>query len=100
MNLKKEFNRIGHLFNGGVEKTQHEAGQWVGKGAKQADKMSRQIRERAGTRRRQIITFEEALVKHVRENPALYVFAAALLLGVLIARLVLESRRTSRAPLL
>jgi hypothetical protein len=100
MNLRNEFNRVGHLFNGGVTKTQHEASDWAEKGSKQANELSRRVRRRVETGTRELAGVEESVVRHVRENPALYVFAAALLIGALIAKLLLESRRTERAPLL
>ncbi len=100
MNLRHEFNRIGHLFNGGVEKTKHEAGHWADQGAKRANELSRRVRDQVDTGTRNVVSAEEAIVRHVRENPALYAFAAALLIGALIAKLVMESRRTERAPLL
>ncbi len=100
MNLRHEFNRIGHLFNGGLEKTKEEAGHWADKGTRQANELTRRVRDRVDTGTRNIMSVEESIVQHVRENPALYVFAAALLIGALVAKLVLESRRTDRAPLL
>ncbi len=100
MNIRHEFNRIGHLFNGGLEKTKHEAGHWADKGTKQANELSRRVRDQVDSGKRSVISVEESIVQHMRENPALYVFAAALLIGALIAKLVLESRHTSRAPLL
>ena len=63
----------------------------------------RVVATRAGAGRygdAELMSVEESIVRHVRENPALYVFAAALLIGVLIAKLVLEARRTADAPLL
>ncbi len=101
MNLKNEFNRIGHVFNGGAEKTEHRATQWMDIGAKRANELSERLRERVGTGTRNIVGIEEAIVRHVRENPALYLFGAALLIGALIGKLVLESRRPeTSAPLL
>jgi adenylate kinase len=91
---------MGHLFNGGAEKTQKEAGQLLDKGAKGAKELSRRVRDRIDTGTRDVVSVEESLVRHVRENPALYAFAAALLIGALIAKLILESRRTPQAPLL
>jgi hypothetical protein len=95
---------MGHLFNGGVAKTQHEAGHWAEKGAKQANELSRRVRCRVkggvDGGRRELVSMEEAIVRHARENPALYVIGAALLIGALIAKLLLESRRTSPPPLL
>ncbi len=100
MNIRHEFNRIGHLFNGGLEKTKQEAGHWADKGTQQANELSRRVRDQVDSGKRSVISVEESIVQHMRENPALYVFAAALLIGALIAKLVLESRHTSRAPLL
>jgi len=100
MNLRHEFNRVGHLFNGGLEKTKEEAGHWADKGTKKADELSRRVRDKVDTGTRSVVSLEESIVQHMRENPALYVFAAALLIGALVAKLVLESRQTSRAPLL
>lgn len=100
MSLKHEFNRIGHLFNGGLEKTQHTAGHWADQGTKRANELSRRARGRVDAGTRSILTVEEAVVRHARENPALYAFGAALLIGALIAKLVMEARRTAQAPLL
>jgi hypothetical protein len=58
------------------------------------------VREQVDVGRRNVITAEEAIVRHVRENPLLYAVGAAVLIGVVIARLILESRQTPRAPLL
>jgi hypothetical protein len=93
MSLRHEFNRIAHLFDGGLEKAEKQAGPYTAG-------LSRRMREQVDTGRRSVITAEEAIVRHVRENPALYVLAAALLIGVLIARLVLEASREPRVPLL
>ena len=100
MNLRHEYNRIGHLLNGGLEKTKEEAGHWADKGTKQANELTRRVRDQVDTGTRNIVSVEESIVQHMRENPALYLFAAALLIGTLIAKLVLESRQTARAPLL
>jgi hypothetical protein len=45
------------------------------------------------------VTFEESIVRHMRENPAMYIIGASLLIGALIAKLVLETRRPA-PPLL
>jgi hypothetical protein len=100
MNLRNEFNRIGHLFNGGVEKTQKVTGDWADMGAKQATGVARRVRAQVGTGTRGFVTAEESIVRHVRENPALYLIGAALLIGALIAKLIIESRETRQAPLL
>lgn len=93
MSLRHEFNRIAHLLDGGLEKAEERAG-------KGTAELTRRVREQVDTGRRTVITAEEALVRHMRENPAIYVLGAALLIGVLIARLVLEASREPRAPLL
>ncbi len=100
MSLKHEFNRIAHLFNDGVQKTEKQAGQWYEKGAHQAGILDRRVREQARAGQRNLVSAEDALVRHVRGNPALYVIGAALLIGVLVARLVIEVQREPRAPLL
>ena len=100
MSLKHEFNRIAHLFNDGVQKTEKQAGQWYDKGAHQAGILDRRMREQARVSQRNLVSVEEAVVRHVRGNPALYLMGAALLIGVLVARLVIEAHREPRAPLL
>ena len=52
MNLKHEFNRIGHLFTNGVEKTQKMTGDWAGEQTHQATEMARRVREPGRYRRR------------------------------------------------
>ena len=101
MNLRNEFNRIGHLFHDGVDKTQKASEDWADKRTKQAAGMAHRVRDQVDLRR--FVSAEEAIVKHVRENPALYLMGAALVIGALIAKLIIESResRDSRhAPLL
>lgn len=99
MNLRHEFNRIGHLFDDGIEKTQKAAGDWVDKPAKQAGRMARRVRDQVDMR--SLVTVEERIVRHVRENPALYLMGAALVIGALLAKLIMESsRETRQAPLL
>jgi hypothetical protein len=100
MSLKHEFNRIAHLFNDGVQKTEKHAGQWFDKGAHQAGILDRRVREQARTGQRNLVSAEEAVVRHMRGNPAIYLIGAALLIGVLVARLVVEAQREPRAPLL
>ena len=95
MNLKNEFNRIGHLLNDGVEKTQKAAGAWVDE---QANGMARRVRDHVDLRK--VVTTEERIVRHVRENPALYLLGTALVIGALIAKLIIQSRETRQAPLL
>jgi hypothetical protein len=98
MNLRNEFNRIGHLFNDGVEKTQRVTEDWKEEGAKRATDAARRVRDQVDVRN--LVSAEEKIVQHVRENPALYLMAAALLIGALIAKLILESRQARHAPLL
>jgi hypothetical protein len=100
MDIRHEFNRIGHLFNDGVEKTQKKAGHWAGKGTKRANELSRRMRDQLDTGTRNAVSVEESMVRHMRENPALYIIGAALLIGALIAKLILESRQNSETPLL
>ena len=98
MNLKHEFNRIGHLFNDGVEKTHKVTEDWVDKQSRQAAGAARRVRDQVDMR--SLVSAEERIVRHVRENPALYLMGAALVIGALIAKLILESRETRQAPLL
>lgn len=104
MNLRDEFNRIGHLFHNGVDQTQKATADWAEKQTKQAGGIARQIRGQvrgqmdAGTQT--LVSAEEAMVRHVRENPALYLMGAALIVGALLAKLILESRSRRQAPLL
>ena len=100
MSLKHEFNRIGNLLNGGVTKTQHQAGHWADKGARQAQEISRRVRHRVESGTGGVVSVEEAIVQHVRENPAVYIFGVALVIGALIAKLFLETRRVPEPPLL
>jgi len=93
MSIRHEFNRIAHLFDGGLENAEKQAG-------KGTAELTRRVREHVDTGRRNVITAEEAIVRHVRENPVLYVLGAAVLIGVLIARLILEARHEPRVPLL
>jgi hypothetical protein len=101
MNLRNEFNRIGHIFTDGVEKTHKAAGALADEGAKRANGLARRVQDRADVRA--LVTTEERIVRHVRENPALYLMGAALLIGALIAKLILEARQSPQdrpAPLL
>ena len=97
MNLKHEFNRIGHLVNGGVEKTQEAAGTWM---EKQGNGMARRLRDQVDTQAKRLLTVEEKIVQHVRENPALYIFSIALVIGALTVKLIMEPRQTRRVPVL
>jgi hypothetical protein len=97
MSLRHEFNRIAHLFDDGVEKTGKQAGQLLEKGSRE---FKRRAREQVDAGRKGALSLEESIVQHVRENPALYLVGAALLIGALIARLLLESRRAPQPPLL
>ena len=98
MKLRREFNRIGHLFNDGVEKTQKATGDWVDQRVKRATGTARRVRNQANSR--SLASAEERIVRHVREFPALYLIGVAVVIGVVIAKLILESRETRRAPLL
>jgi len=89
MNLKHQFNRIGHLFDGGCEKSQAVAEAWAGKGIK-----------RARTDLEKLVGNEEKMIRHMRANSTLYLVVAALIAGALIAKLLLESRDARQAPLL
>ena len=97
MNLKHEFNRIGHLVNGGAGRTQRAAGAWM---EKQGNGMVRRVRNGVDTQARTLLTFEEKIVEHVRSNPGLYLFGIALLIGALVAKLLMESRAVRPVPLL
>jgi len=88
------------MFNDGVEKTRKEAGEWVESGSRRANEAARRTRGQVDAGTKNIVSVEESLVRHVRENPALYVIGAALLIGALIAKLVLEARQARDAPLL
>ena len=98
MNLRNEFNRVGHLFHNGGEKTQKASEEWMDRGAKEAAAVAQRVRDRIDTRR--LVSAEEAIIGHIRENPALYLVGAALLFGALIAKLIIEARESRRAPLL
>lgn len=100
MNLKREFNRIGHLFHNGVDTTQKATEDWAEEKSRQAAGAARQLRRQVDSGTRTLVTAEESIVRHVRENPALYLMCAALVVGVLIAKLIMESRQARRAPLL
>ena len=100
MRLKHEFNRITHLFSDGVHNSEKKTNHWFQKGTCGASAIDRRLREQARASQRNLMTAEEAVVRHVRANPSLYLIGAAVLVGVLIARLVLEAQRTPRAPLL
>jgi len=96
MNLKHEFNRIGHLVNDGVEKTSRATGTWMDT---RAAGMAKQVRNQVDAQTRSLVTVEEKIVRHVRENPRLYLVGIALVIGALIAKLFMESRQTSSTPL-
>jgi sensor c-di-GMP phosphodiesterase-like protein len=83
-----------------MEKTQKQAVHWADEGAKRANKVSRRMRDQLDAGTRNAVSVEESMVRHMRENPALYVIGAALLIGALIAKLILESRQNSETPLL
>ncbi len=100
MNLRYEFNRIGHLFNDGVGKTQKLTGDWLQSPARRAERMARQLRSRADSGRRSIVSAEDRFARHMREYPAIYLMGAALIVGALIAKLVFEARERPQAPLL
>jgi sensor c-di-GMP phosphodiesterase-like protein len=100
MNLRNEFNRVGHIFHNGKGKTQQVTEDWAEKQSRQATATARRVREQIDTGTRSLVTAEEAIVHHVRENPALYLIGTALVIGVLIAKLIIESRQTRTAPLL
>jgi len=97
MSLKHEFNRIAHLFDDGVEKTGKQAGHWLEKGARE---LKRRTRHQVDTGRHNAVSVEESIVRHMRENPSIYIIGAALLIGALIARLILASRREPQPPFL
>ncbi|HEX4084161.1 MAG TPA: hypothetical protein VHY22_04560 [Chthoniobacteraceae bacterium] len=96
MNLRYEFNRLSHLFHNGVETSQQTASDWSEKPAIAA----RRAREKMDTGARSLVSAEEAMVRHVRRNPALYLIGAALIIGALIAKLLIEARDSRNAPLM
>jgi hypothetical protein len=97
MNLKHEFNRISHLFHNGVENSRQAATDFTEQQAKRARHVRRQVDAGA----RSLVSAEEAMVRHVRENPALYLVGAAIIIGALIAKLLIESsQRAKDAPLM
>jgi hypothetical protein len=98
MNPRGQFNRIGNLFNDGAERTQEETGHWADEGAKRARAAARRVRDQVDAGTRNVASVEEAIVRHMRENPVAYFLAVALVIVGLIARLMLESRRTRRTP--
>jgi len=100
MNLKRDFNRIGHLFNDGVETTRKQTADWVQTGSDRASRLARRVRGRVDSGARNAVTIEESIVSHIRENPALYILGGALLITILIAKLLREARQSRNAPLL
>jgi len=100
MNLRKEFNRIGHLFDDGIGRTEKTTSALLDKSAKRAAAAARRMQDQAEAGRRNIVNAEEMAVRHVRENPGLYLICAALIIGALTAKLILELRDFRRAPLL
>jgi len=83
--------------NGGAEKAQKAAGTWA---EKKGNGMARRVRDQMDTQTCSLLTAEEKIVQHVRENPGLYVIAIALVIGALLAKLIIEARETRQAPLL
>jgi hypothetical protein len=100
MNLRNEFNRVGHLFHNGKSKTRQLTEQWAADPAKIATETARRVRHQVDTGTRGFVTAEEAIVRHVRENPALYLIGTALVIGALLAKLIIESRQARQVPLL
>jgi hypothetical protein len=100
MSLKHEFNRITHFLDDRVGETEKQANQWLNQGARQAEHLKRRVRHQVNTGRQKAISVEESLLHHAREKPSIYIIGAVLLIGVLVARLVFEIRRTPSAPLL
>jgi hypothetical protein len=102
MNLRNEFNRLGHILHNGVDKTQQATEGLTGRGARQARGMAKRMRNQVDLR--SLATTEEKLVQHVRDNPALYLIGAALIIGALVAKLLLQSSahldESRRIPLL
>jgi hypothetical protein len=103
MNLKREFNRIEHLLNDGIEKTRKEAGHWVDEGSRRAQDVAHRARTQVDAGARSAVDYEEAVVRHMRTNSTLYVLGGALLIGLLVAKIVREirqSRELENIPLL
>jgi|SRR5271166_3716940 len=103
MNLKREFNRIEHLLNDGIEKTRKEAGQLVERGSKRANEAARRARTQVDVGARTVADYEQAFVRHMRDHSTLYLVGGALLIGLLVAKLVREMRASHEietAPLL
>jgi hypothetical protein len=98
MNLENQFNRIGHLFQNGVEKTRKAPEAWIEQGLKQSKDLAGRVRRQPGVRN--ALTAEQALVRHVREYPALYLVGAAMVIGALAAKMLLQHRAMRRAVLL
>ena len=68
------------------------------KGLRQGRALADRVRRQADFRK--VVTAEEALVRHVRENPALYLIGASLIIGALLANVLIQRRALRHAPLL
>jgi hypothetical protein len=103
MNLKREFNRIEHLLNDGIEKTRKEAGHWVDEGTKRAHDATRKARSQVDAGVQTATDYEQAVVRQMRTNSTLYLVGSVLIIGLLVAKIVREirqSRELEEIPLL
>ncbi len=90
MNRGRIFRR--RRFDARMDRLQDTAGELETKVRDQAAAIAEQAREGLERGRAAFVSFEQAMARKVRANPALYLAAGAALVGLLLAKLLMDRR--------
>ncbi|GEM_PF-2935674 len=96
MNLKKEFNRLSGLFGDSVDKVQNFTDDFGEKLRDETDALTRRARRGYMQGRDSLISTEELMARHLKENSTLYLIAGMTLLGLFILRMWTSYRMPMR----
>lgn len=93
MNLKREFNRLSDYFGSGVEKM-HSMADDIGESVRSGSKHARSGLHHS---KESLVTAQDAVSQSMRDHPMIYIGAALMLAGVILAAMMYSSeQRTLR----
>jgi hypothetical protein len=96
MNLKKEFNRLSDYFTSGTDKMGTMTEEMSEKMRSHASHLSERAREGLRQSKDSLMSTEDMLVEHMRQNSMLYIITGLLLVLAIVAKL---THYTARRPM-
>ena|SRR5437764_850202 len=98
MNLKKEFNRLSDYFSGSMNHMQTTTEDLGSKMRDRASYYGERTRDGLRSSKDSLMSMEDMMMRHVRENPLLYILTGLLLVGAIIAKMTLYTEHRPMRP--